>query len=64
MLLRDHPLLTHQSIRSWPPAWLYCRGFDNTHPLGEVGILKNVFVSEPSKPATRALSPNYGACWR
>jgi hypothetical protein len=52
MLLRDHPLLTYQSIRSWPPAWLYCRGFDNTHPRGEVGILKNVFVSSVH-PSTR-----------
>jgi hypothetical protein len=52
MLLRDHPLLTYQSIRSWPPAWLYCRGFDNTYPRGEVGILKNVFVSSVH-PSTR-----------
>ena len=52
MLLRDHPLLTYQSSRSWPPAWLYCRGFDNTHPRGEVGILKNVFVSS-FHPSTR-----------
>ena len=43
MLLRNHPLLTYQNRRSWPPAWLYCGGFDNTYPRGEVGILKNVF---------------------
>ena len=52
MLLRNHPLLTYKNSRSWPPAWLYCRGFDNTHPRGEVGILKNVFVSSV-KPSTR-----------
>jgi hypothetical protein len=45
MLLRDHPLLTYQNSRSWPPPWLYCGGFDNTHPRGEVGILQNVFPS-------------------
>jgi len=45
MLLRDHPLLADQNSRSWPPDWLWCAGFDNTHPLGEVGILKTVFVS-------------------
>ena len=45
MLLRHHPLLTYRSVRSWPPAWLYCGGFDNTHPQGEVGILKTVFLS-------------------
>jgi hypothetical protein len=52
MLLRDHPLLTHQNARSWPPDWLYCGGFDNTYPRGEVGILKTVFVSAV-KPSTR-----------
>ena len=45
MFLRNHPLLTYQNRRSWPPAWLYCGGFDNTYPRGEVGILKNVFPS-------------------
>jgi hypothetical protein len=52
MLLRNHPLLTYQNSRSWPPAWLYRKGFDNTHPQGEVGILKTVFVSSV-KPSTR-----------
>ena len=52
MFLRDHALLTHQNSRSWPPPWLWCGGFDNTHPRGEVGILKNVFVSSV-KPSTR-----------
>jgi hypothetical protein len=52
MLFRDHPLLTYQNRRSWPPAWLYCGGFDNTYPQGEVGILKNVFISSV-KPSTR-----------
>jgi hypothetical protein len=52
MLFRDHPLFTYKSSRSWPPDWLYCGGFDNTHPQGEVGILKNVFVSSV-KPSNR-----------
>ena len=52
MLFRDHPLFTYQNRRSWPPAWLYCGGFDDTHPLGEVGLLKNVFISSV-KPSTR-----------
>jgi hypothetical protein len=52
MLLRDHPLLTYWNGRSWPPAWLWCGGFNNTYPRGEVGILKNVFVSSV-KPSTR-----------
>ena len=51
MLLRDYPLLRYQNSRSWPPVWLWCGGFDDTHPRGEVGILKNVFVSSV-KPST------------
>jgi hypothetical protein len=51
MLLRNHPLLTYWNGRSWPPNWLWCGGFDNTHPRGEVGILKTVFVSVV-KPST------------
>jgi hypothetical protein len=54
MLLRDHPLMSYRGVPSWPPAWLYCGGFDDTHPQGEVGILKNVFISA-AKPSTRCL---------
>jgi hypothetical protein len=52
MLFRDHPLFTYKKSRSWPPNWLYCGGFENSHPQGEVGILKNVFVSSV-KPSNR-----------
>jgi hypothetical protein len=45
MLLRDHPLMTYKGERSWPPAWLWTAGYNNTHPRGEVGILKAVLHS-------------------
>jgi hypothetical protein len=45
MLLRDHPLMTHNGVRSWPPAWLWRGGYDSTHPHGEVGFLKEVIPS-------------------
>jgi hypothetical protein len=45
MLLRAHPLMTYKGIRSWPPAWLWRGGNENTHPEGEVGILKDVMLS-------------------
>ncbi|HEY6366040.1 MAG TPA: hypothetical protein VI585_14760 [Candidatus Binatia bacterium] len=45
MLLRDHPLMMFQNNRSWPPDWLWRHGYDDTHPRGEVGILKNVIPS-------------------
>ena len=51
MLLRENPLLMHQNSRSWPPTWVYCGGLDNTHPRGEVGILKTVYISG-IKPST------------
>jgi hypothetical protein len=51
MLLRAHPLLTHQNNRSWPPTWVYCGGLDDTHPQGEGGILKTVYLSVV-KPST------------
>jgi hypothetical protein len=45
MLLRDHPLMMFRGNRSWPPDWLWRDGYDDTHPRGEVGILKNVICS-------------------
>ena len=45
MKLRDHPLLMYKGNRSWPPAWLWTAGYDNTHPRGEVEVLKAVLRS-------------------
>ena len=35
MLLRDHPLMMYNGIRSWPPVWVWKGGNDNTNPKGE-----------------------------
>jgi hypothetical protein len=51
MLLRNHPLFTYRNSRSWPPDWLWCGGFDDAHPRGEIGILKTIFISRV-KPST------------
>ena len=51
MLLRDHPLLTYRKNREWPPVWVYCGGLYDTHPRGEDGILKTVYLSVV-KPST------------
>ena len=46
MLLRDHPLMAYEGVPSWPPAWFRrVHGYENTHPTGEVGILKDVLPS-------------------
>jgi hypothetical protein len=39
MLLRDHPLM-YKGNRKLPPAWLWTAGYDTTHPIDEVEILK------------------------
>jgi hypothetical protein len=52
MLLRDHPLMMYKGNRSWPPAWLWTAGDDDTYPRDEVGILKAV-TSSNIKPHDR-----------
>jgi hypothetical protein len=42
MSLRDHPMLTYQGIRSWPPPWVQTGGKKNAIAEGEVGILQDV----------------------
>jgi len=51
MLLRNHPLLTYGKNRKWPPVWVFCGGLDDTHPRGDGGILKTVYLSV-IKPST------------
>ena len=40
--LRDHPFLTDQGVRSWPPTWLRTSGHESTTAAGEIGILRDV----------------------
>jgi hypothetical protein len=54
MKLRDHPLMSCLGMRNWPPAWLWRGGSEDTRPNGEVGILKNVIMSDIDPP-TRCL---------
>src|SRR5215813_1726769 len=45
MLLRDHPLMMYNGIRSWPPVWVWSGGNNTTNPKGEVGILHDAILS-------------------
>ena len=45
-LLRDHPLLNHRGVPSWPPTWTWVGGSENKHPRGEIGILRAVEKSK------------------
>src|SRR5262249_8319487 len=62
MLLREHPLMTYGGVRSWLPHWLCKAGYHSTHPIGEVGILRDVIPSniEPH-PTCFFLMENQGA---
>ena len=47
MMLRDHPLMTRKSgYPSWPPAWTTTHPHRDDKPIGEVGILEDVLVSQ------------------
>jgi len=52
MLLRNHPLFNHRGVCSWPPVWTWISGLDNEHPVGEIGILRDVQLSN-IEPADR-----------
>jgi hypothetical protein len=40
--LREHPDLTDEGIRTWPPNWVRTSGKQITATDGEIGILKDV----------------------
>lgn len=61
MKLRDHPWLSYQSARSWPPKWIWQRGDKYTRAIGEIGILKGVILSSV-KPRWRLLGGRRPTC--
>ena len=42
MQLRNHPLVCHEGVHSWPPTWNWLGDGWHRHPKGEVGVLKEV----------------------
>jgi hypothetical protein len=46
MLLRQHPFMSYNGVRTWPPVWTWVSGTENKRPTGEVGILKTVELSK------------------
>jgi hypothetical protein len=46
MQLRDHPLMTGKSVfPTWPPKWTATDRDRDDKPVGEVGILEDVLMS-------------------
>jgi hypothetical protein len=45
MELRNHPLMSYRGINSWPPVWTWRGGREHIRPRGEVGVLRDVFLS-------------------
>jgi|ERR671922_1091790 hypothetical protein len=47
MKLRNHPLLTRDNgFRSWPPLWTTTRHNKDDKPIGEIGSLEDVMMSD------------------
>jgi len=61
MLLREHPLMMYDGIRSWPPVWLWRGGNANTNPKGEVGVLLDVAFGIPPKSSCFLIMEHLGA---
>ena len=47
MQLRAHPLMSYGGVSNWPPAWRRISG-PGDGPVGEVGILEEVHLSDVS----------------
>jgi hypothetical protein len=45
MELRYHPLMSYRGLNNWPPTWTWRGGQDDIKPTGEVGFLRDVFLS-------------------
>jgi hypothetical protein len=45
MHFRDHPLLKHGKINTWPPAWVNTRNDGKKVLRGEVGVLRDVIAN-------------------
>ena len=48
MELRNHPMMRYCGVSNWPPIWTWRGGGENTQPRprGEVGTLRDVFLSK------------------
>lgn len=49
MKLRDHPLINSNVTQSWPPPWVSSMNGESITAAGEVGVLKDVWMSEKSR---------------
>lgn len=57
--LRDHPLMSYQGLRNWPPEWTWVGGQSNLQPQGEIGVLQSVVISHTQPPARCFLYVEY-----
>jgi len=47
MQLRNHPLMTRKSgLKTWPPNWTTTQRNRDEKPIGEVGTLEDVMMSD------------------
>ena len=49
MKLRDHPLINTYFSQSWPPPWVSSLNGQTLTAAGEVGTLRDIWMSEKSR---------------
>ena len=52
MQLREHPLMRYHGVPNWPPVWTWRGGDARRNIRGEVGVVRDVFLSN-IEPRTR-----------
>jgi hypothetical protein len=63
MELRNHDCMSHGWVQLWPPYWHWTFGEDNTHPVGEMGVLENVRRSTVDPNACYLMMNHCGASY-
>jgi len=61
MELRSHPLMGYRGLNNWPPIWTWRGVGEDARPRGEVGILRDVFLSKVDPRARIYLIMEYEA---
>ncbi len=63
MELRKHHFMSHGWVSLWPPDWQWTFGGNNTHPVGEMGLLESVKRSDVDPNACYLTMNHAGATY-
>jgi len=63
MELRKHACMSHGWVLLWPPVWKWVFGENNTHPIGEIGVLESIQRSNVDPNACYLTMSHAGASY-